>query len=791
MADETMNGPLAPTSGNPMTDDQQVKPDPTQLDADKSKQGPEQDTQQPVQQSVTVTSQPPDQAQTDNGDNSSSGLKDTIPEQKVAPLQMPAKPDPGVVQATRLNKIATVLSGGPHFTTSLDPVTGKVTRTQNQVSTKSLLLAVAMEALGGATAGLAQHGPGNEGKALAAGYASGQANAEQAMQAQSDQDKQASSDLARQAAITTTNFQTHMNAMKAGGLDYDAHKQWVADGAPIVENIQKTGAALASGVSESDLTNKYHVTRDMAMPDGVVPRIGADGQQAKNSDGSLAWDNTYTVIDPTAKIQLPEDTAKLLAEYRVPGAFKIVDGKAVPQDFVGSAPIKAAIVVDMMQKASGIKLTQAQFDQQLKAINDPQDEQKFEVNLKNALADGSLTTKGIQTIGKYAGIPLDQVAATMQKDKVPADIIGQFMSLVPQGAIEKAKISRTNQEADAKAAETSKNLVVSKTNYLDVLANKQQYSKEQVAAAVKMESMERSNESSKAYATGRAGEQGRIDAKKANGIPLSGGGAAGDDNLSHPELAGLVADDKNYDTPTGTNEKFLQAMMQTDPERARLIKAYADGLDMTSLYASAKKFGGSLLADIHAYDKSFNGSKIREYDKLQNDMSPAGKIGKSNTNGSTAFVHLNNMVKSIGLGSYTGTSGEFDASAAQATQEQAGFYAGGYKAGEHELQDYRTAFHSKVPGKAHSAAVQAGKNMMDKMKAQYDTYDNELPRGIPRTGFIDAAGADAYKQLTGEPVEPKLLRRPQGAVHTGTGSQDGKLHWLSATGHDLGVVPGQ
>ena len=157
------------------------------------------------------------------------------------------------------------------------------------------------------------------------------------------------------------------------------------------------------------------------------------------------------------------------------------------------------------------------------------------------------------------------------------------------------------------------------------------------------------------------------------------------------------------------------------------------------------------------------------------------------------------MISHAGLGSEIGSSGAFESDASQALAEQANFYAGGYKAGENELADYRKAFFSKAPDLSHpgtlkaaQAAREAAHNMMDKIRAQYDTYDSELPRAVPRVGFIDPNGANAYKQITGETVDPKLIRRPQGAAMTAVSKADGKLHWTDKNqSRDLGIVPGQ
>ena len=139
-----MANPNAPAV---QTDQPAVQLDPSSVQQDQQVQNPQPDQQTipPVSQTANVTTTPNAAAQTEQSDTSKIGLNPNDPKNKVQPTPQYQVPptDPGVVQASRMNKIATMLTGGPHFTTTVDPVSGKVTRTQNQVSTKSLLLAVA------------------------------------------------------------------------------------------------------------------------------------------------------------------------------------------------------------------------------------------------------------------------------------------------------------------------------------------------------------------------------------------------------------------------------------------------------------------------------------------------------------------------------------------------------------------------------------------------------------------------------------------------------------------------
>jgi len=350
---------------------------------------------------------------------------------------------PAVQKAGVVRAIAETLAGGPRTSYAIDPTTGAMTQTQQPLSTRQIGLAIAMAALSGGIQGLGEKGPGAEGRAAQAGFNKVQ---QQNQQQDAQQQQQASQDYARQAQITATNFQTHQNAVRLGQMEKDVHDGYVKDAASVLQNLQDVGAIQESGVREGDLLNKYHVTKDMAVVDGTIPRMAGDGQQARNPDGSLAWDNTYSVIDPQKKIALPDETAKLLADYRIPGFFRVVDGQTVPTNFQGSAPIKAALVVDGLATASALKITESSVNQQLRTLGraGDADAQRFEVNLKSSLADGSVTPKALKAFARYTGEPLDEALTSMQRDKVDPSLVGQIASLIPADAREQIKQNRTD-----------------------------------------------------------------------------------------------------------------------------------------------------------------------------------------------------------------------------------------------------------------------------------------------------------------------------------------------------------
>lgn len=671
-----------------------------------------------------------------------------------SPAPIPAN-HPAIQKASLIHSIAQTLAGGPRTSYAIDANTGKMTATRVPLSNRDIGLALATAALTGGLTGLTEKGPGAEGRAAAAGF-----NTVEQQQQQKDQEaqQQASQNYARQAAITSTNFQTHQNALRLSQMDLDYHKQFVDTAQPVLKNLSDVGAALESGVRESDLLSKYHVTKDMAVPDGYV-------QNGKNPDGSDHYENTYTVIDPNKKIELPEDTAKTLAELRVPGYYTMKDGKAVPVSFSGTAPIKAGLVVNGLAMAQSFQITEGQLNKQLSSLQDgDKDVSQFDANLKRAIAGGKMTIKGLQTIANYSNLPVDQAVAAMEKDKVDPAVIGQYRQLVPEDALQKAKEQRETSEANRKAGDARTNIVVGKNNYEDVLANPNDYPADKVAAARKFAQVSDSHDVSlagrKSAAEAAAHVTAEFNTKNKLGISTSKSGSPSEDDapLVDPKLAPLLQDPTNYNTPNGTNEKFLSALQQTDPGRAAIVKAYSDGMDLQSYYAAVKKFGGTLTAYLHAYDPTFNSSKMRAYDKTMQESGASGKLGKTNASASTALEHLGDLHDSYGLRSAVGQNGSYDNSLNQASMELSSMYANGNKPGESEIQHNREALdHPQNIAKGHEASEKAAKEAMDKIEENFNQYDKDLPQGIKRSRPLSVDAASAYQRMTGEQVDPRLI----------------------------------
>lgn len=241
-------------------------------------------------------------------------------DQQVVQSPNPQPPNPVAKHASWINDTLTTLSGGPRFKTSYNPDTNAVTREKVPFSGREVGMAIALHALSGALAGAGEKGTNAVGKAGAAGLQQGQQIAAQQRQKDQDEQKAADEQYRQHAATIETNMKMAQNAATLGSMDYTMHGKYIDNYKPLYDTMsQIPGAIIAEGVTEGDLANKYHIAKDAAIPTGIVERLDANGQPVLGRNGQQQYDNTYAVIDPTAKIELPDETLKFLQDHNVPG----------------------------------------------------------------------------------------------------------------------------------------------------------------------------------------------------------------------------------------------------------------------------------------------------------------------------------------------------------------------------------------------------------------------------------------------------------------------------------------
>jgi hypothetical protein len=706
---------------------------------------------------------------------------------------------PAVQKASLLHTVAQTLAGGPRYTESIDVNTGKMERKQIPLSKGDIGMAIAMEAITGALSGLSQHGPGALGKAAAAGF---DTVAQQQKEAQQQQDQQANADYTRHAQVFENNLRMMQMAQAMGTKDYEQVQQFAGQYKGTYDKLVEDYPQYIKGTGGEQDAAKYHSTKEAGMPTGnVIPVYDPKtGKQSVGPAGNKLWQMEYAFIDPSFKADnmLGEDDLALAKKYHVPG---LVNSNGTPISAISTTPLGMSMVLNIKHQLVAAQLGD-QALQEYHAKMGTKDAPSFadEVSKDPTLLKAMdkfqpllMAAKG--DIGKAIG----ELAAGGQGRQPNPNAAGKIMNLyggsgMVQQYDQKVLLEKDVQKKTAEkraAYDGALNTQTAESIMADKEATPEQ--KERAQTFLKTDShREISTAVAKAGAEATARTQAEINVKKANGIPLFGGkgGATEDDAaLLDPKLAPLVQDAGNYNTPTGTNEKFLAALNQTDPGLASMVKAYSNGMDVQSYYAAVKRFGAKVNAAIHAYDPSFNASMMRAYDKTMQENSAAGKMGKTNAAASTAIEHLGALYHAYGLKAASGLSGDYDTSLNQASTETASMYANGNKPGEDEIKHTREALdHPVNANKGRQAAIKTAKEAMDKIEENFNQYDKDLPSGIKRVGPLSPKAAKAYQEMTGEKVDPKLVNWGAGGkgVHNATvapqQSQTPQFSHVSASG---------
>lgn len=286
---------------------------------------------QPVQQQETQTQQPEDVIASAN---------------PISAINAPTENEHHNVFRSIMEVLA-----GPSFNYKIDPNTGEMQKVPVQRTKSQLANSIVAGALTGMFAGAQQRGAGSKLRSFGAG---GQAVAEK--QDQQDQEKRqmASADFARHASIFETNMRTYQNQLQLSQMDYNMHKLAVDGYGEIYGKLKDIpGAIVSDGVSESDLT-KYHVTKQNAIPVGIVPKLGEDGQQIKNEQGIPLWENTYAIVNPVS-LELSDELRKKAEEWGLPGLVKPTGEAAkLPQ----SVTMKSQNIINLQGKIQSLEQAQ-------------------------------------------------------------------------------------------------------------------------------------------------------------------------------------------------------------------------------------------------------------------------------------------------------------------------------------------------------------------------------------------------------------------------------------------------
>lgn len=753
MADETEipdTGGTNPQGPQPGTTPSTTPTDPTQIDQnqatpDDTNSGTQGGGQVPATPADTAAQHPfpgePSQTQ-QNGPQGGADLSKAVeglPDKPESPAVTQA-----VSQASGIHKVLQALAGGPTTKTTINPNTGEVERTQVPTTNARFGMSIALAALTGAFNGLAQKGPGAEGRAAAGGFNEA---LQQKQQQQQAQDEEASKTYARQAAIAQTNFTMHQTAQRMGQLDYEAHKEFVGDAAAGLTNVKAAGADLESGVREEDLLKKYNITKNNAIPDGIAPRMdarpGHEGEQAEDKYGQKLWDNTYTVIDPQKKIALDQGTAQFLADHHVPGYFtQGPDGKPIPKDFSGSAQIKAGLYVNGLAQASAIKTTEAQVNAQLAKL--PGDAGKvdgkvFEANLTDGLDKGTVTTKALQAFAPYASMPLDQALDAMRKNKVDPTSISQIASLVPSTVQDALKNQRLESEGAEKA----------KIDAAAAVTKQQAELPGQIAEVAAKSRVETAAAGQRAFNE----ETGRQKAKSA----YDSSSTAIKDMVKNPKLNAIP--DISETPVNGVNQQYVKALQDADPNMAAVVKAIGEGRQLQSKYGLAKEDGQRLAAIVNRAYPEYSQPKAEAYEKLLNSFT-SGPDKTQIESGNTTYRHIQDYVETANkLGSSVPgapTRISLGKDASQLVEEVNSAYTKGVLH-EDQRANLIDGLTSVNPIYRQSAARELTKLLSAKTSEKLGTFRRgKVTSATPDFEVVSPEAKDAYQFIMGNEADPNF-----------------------------------
>jgi len=265
----------------------------------------------------------------------------------------PAQQHPSIQRASLLHSVAEALAGGPRTVTRIDPQTGVATRTQVPLSKGDILSAIALEALSGSLAGLAQKGPNAEGQAAEAGY---ERVSQQQQQAQQQQEQQASQDFARQASAYELANRVRLNTAQAEKLGVENLKDAVAANADLLSAYEDQGVVDDQHISQDALlaglkNGTYSALKQIAVPDGWT-----------NVNGK--YEQTFSIItNPSAKVPLTQAQAEAFGNAGVPGWLPYKDGKT-------KVPAGATVSGTVMARANAQLQSQRQMEQEFTGVTD-------------------------------------------------------------------------------------------------------------------------------------------------------------------------------------------------------------------------------------------------------------------------------------------------------------------------------------------------------------------------------------------------------------------------------------
>ena len=586
----------------------------------------------------------------------------------------PTQPTPQQIQqqkrqqqidnAGHFYKVAQAFVGGPRYRTIIDPNTGATKREQVPLSRGDIAMALVAEVLSGGLAGLAQRGPGAEGRAAEAGFQQVSQQQQDAQKQQEQQEQQAfqnqSQGLARRASVYEANSRAVLNTAEAEAKGADSIDKLV--------DINRQSGVL--DVDPSLTENDGQPMTQQELMDAVksgklspTDQLGAVAGRVEvtNPDGSKRWEATHLVMkDPNTPVSLTQEQWDRFADAGVPGYPK---GTKIGANGV-QIPLRMMQVNANEIAASHTLANQRLSD--LRGVLGDTDEGKLIPKSIDFNAPGVNTAlQRFQTYVSHNATNLDDPYLALQQmgadkrnpktgqmepnqDSKYVDVIAQQFGgwNVLQAAHDKilADKDAVKKTADRKALY---DVIDTPDKANAVLSDPKKFTPEQVAAAQKFRANANADSSSKAYSEASARTQAEVDTKKRNGIPLSGGNnGTMSDMVKNPALA-QIKTDPNEQPVNGVRQQYLNALRQADPNFADELQKIYNGEIATSKYGWPRMTAEMLMAYMSRAFPGYDASKAESYGKMRDSFS-TGKDGKQIEAGNTTMMHIARLYENAG-----------------------------------------------------------------------------------------------------------------------------------------------
>ena len=296
-------------------------PDPNNTDPHQVQPVQAPDSDQPVSNAGAPSGQP-QQPQAQPASNSPQMSANVQP-------QTDNSNHPLVRHASILHDIAQTLAGGPRYSESIDPNTGKRTLTPVKMDRKDIGMAIALSAIQGSLAGLQAKGPNATAQAAGRGFDATAQSREKADQQASEKTQQ---DFVNQQTALAANLRTRNMAQEIGQREEQAHKDWINAHAPTVAAIREKypDAVIGDNMTEAEVKDPAFTQQALkngwiAIPTDSVPRFDEKGNHYA-ADGTSMYDNLYMVVEPR-KIPVPDAVMQASTKAGLPG---FVNGSGQP-----------------------------------------------------------------------------------------------------------------------------------------------------------------------------------------------------------------------------------------------------------------------------------------------------------------------------------------------------------------------------------------------------------------------------------------------------------------------------